>query len=1102
MNKDKNFLKELQELSVDYNVSDFQTAYLNIARKNSIDLYIEYSTKRRDKRFKGVFHLVLNVKVLINGKFIPFSYVLHNESKVKSKIKNFISEIYNQNSIKYNYTDFINSVNEKYGNRVTSIKFMTEKFKDKLIITKFSINESFMSHTQKQIFKDMINANEHNFISVLTNSYQGINIKKLHFNLYSFDVDYKTGGHFSELLILSENETEGDYFYKHNLNKIYEVISFIKSRYIYDLLRKNHFESIKSAKASIMSRNMSHNLGSHVMAYLKNELDSVETIVRKDTLKPLLDSIKINLLDQKSEKDKEKSILDILQELVKASQTTNDIELPFLVGMGRFINYLQERQDYIATVATNHIPSNSTVSFKDFIYDELKPELRHKRHNEEDKPKGRKPKNILLDYIAASEGYNESQKIKLCFGEFDGTKNDNTQEDFNRLRALNIALPGGIIGRQAFFSIIENIIRNAAKHSIQKTEKEIKIVFDIIDFDKTTKEHFLENLVGINGSMDDESSNVYGYYAKKKNKYAVLSITVRMENQLSAINELRKGIASHYIDVETNSMNGDYKGIKEMRISAAWLRSYNIDTDIQEDDADEPPAVFVRGIVNPENTETCFIQYLICLPKPKQVAVVFDKLDKNLKKKWKEKLNKYGWSVNYKEKFQNQSADYELVIAQNENVMEFIKPYSPSRITCLESESKLEEFTTFFNEEHAEEKEQEKVEETLKAYTEHYYEKWLGECFETPLPILSIRDEKALKNFKSKNHILPDKIEIYDEHDKNISDGESRVIYATHYNSLIENSDRKYHKALFIDGVTGGNSTDRLLRHEKIDNLWRLKHLGAALSKVAIFDERIFQIVTPKNPEPDIDDLAKIFDIWYDIDLNDETCEEEAEKIWANDFKNIYKYPDEKNNDWTSKLEYYWSDEHRKELLDGVTRIKGKKLYDISEAERFFERGVWLYDLLFYDAKQKIKIVGYNRKPGDKLVKPPAEAEVTVIGTISKSDDQYRIHIYEPGLFEGFDFLLIHQGLLDKIYRLFSITEAEQKKDFTKAFYSALSKNKPMKKGYLPKFIIHSGRSKPEKRDMPQNQPFIQFAALESAVRDCKYTLVEQLLSAHYYTQE
>ena len=50
----------------------------------------------------------------------------------------------------------------------------------------------------------------------------------------------------------------------------------------------------------------------------------------------------------------------------------------------------------------------------------------------------------------------------------------------------------------------------------------------------------------------------------------------------------------------------------------------------------------------------------------------------------------------------------------------------------------------------------------------------------------------------------------------------------------------------------------------------------------------------------------------------------------------------------------------------------------------------------------------------------------------------------------------------------------------------------------MPGIMVHSGRSKPNKKDMPQLMPFIQYAAIEHATLDCKYSLVELLDSARY----
>ena len=51
---------------------------------------------------------------------------------------------------------------------------------------------------------------------------------------------------------------------------------------------------------------------------------------------------------------------------------------------------------------------------------------------------------------------------------------------------------------------------------------------------------------------------------------------------------------------------------------------------------------------------------------------------------------------------------------------------------------------------------------------------------------------------------------------------------------------------------------------------------------------------------------------------------------------------------------------------------------------------------------------------------------------------------------------------------------------------------------FLPGMMIHSGRSRPGEDDMPQRVPFIQYAALEHAVMDCKYSVVELLDHARY----
>lgn len=109
----------------------------------------------------------------------------------------------------------------------------------------------------------------------------------------------------------------------------------------------------------------------------------------------------------------------------------------------------------------------------------------------------------------------------------------------------------------------------------------------------------------------------------------------------------------------------------------------------------------------------------------------------------------------------------------------------------------------------------------------------------------------------------------------------------------------------------------------------------------------------------------------------------------------------------------------------------------------------------------------------------------------------------------------IHQGLLDKLYEVFGIKDQQKEKErLTRQFHQAFSTsfvnkiksddensemivaNKDLP--FLQGLCIHSGRSKPSQIDMPQKLPFIQYASIENAVLDCKYSLVELLDFARY----
>lgn len=188
------------------------------------------------------------------------------------------------------------------------------------------------------------------------------------------------------------------------LRKIKGIVSALKKvdDEYNDALNKARIrkEAVKSAKAAIMSRNMSHNLGSHVMSYIKQNLSSVNNMIHDNVLSQLFQNeeefkqfftyIKNNCANE--------ALAESVQRF-KDINESDEIALPFFVGLGQFISYLQERQDFIATIATDYVPYYSTVNFKDFIYDELNPDKRYERHKDDRRTSSMKLDTEIPDHL-------------------------------------------------------------------------------------------------------------------------------------------------------------------------------------------------------------------------------------------------------------------------------------------------------------------------------------------------------------------------------------------------------------------------------------------------------------------------------------------------------------------------------------------------------------------------------------------------------------------------------------------------------------------------------------------------------------------------------
>ena len=946
-------------------------------------------------------------------------------------------------------------------------------------------------------------------------------------------------------------------------NDVNDLIRLFSLNYVFNtglrLLELARHESIKSAKSAIMSRNMSHNLGSHVMFYIKQKLQSVNRIKAEGVLAELYSPGSQITTD----------------EIKKILRTVggSEVELPFLVGLGRFINYLQERQDYIATISTDYIPAKSTINFKDFIYDELKPDLRYKRHND---VKGVKPRNLLLDFIAYSEGYVDSDSIVINFGDFNGVisnkdatieetekkieklRNEITEtkfpeelqlklenlevllkelKSFRELRKFDISLPGGVIGRQAIFSIMENIIRNSAKHSGRRQDGKLALKFEKVDLETInwTKEDVKFTPCNGDNSRIIEGEELAKLYNDVADKYFVLKITSDMPNSKDSIEKLIKKLADPYVDNQ-GMMNDSSKGLKEMRISAAWLRGYSIDLHIPDT---EPPVISIGKKPYDNSTTECTIEYYICLPKPKRVAFVVDKntvaLSDDEKKELddqKKELMVQGSCIFEitdedckKDKiasFSKDIADYAMVVLCTESANKTI-PYLSFRHIAY-SKNNLAMMINFIDTatkkiDPQDQKSTEEIEAERKdRCIEPIYKLWFDATFasekgDAKLSILDAKAEKAKGAEGNKDVLLSTTSESSDDFYK------SKIIFSTHYTGLkgeiakekeankaknekeVTYVAEKYINAKFVESITGNNSTDRLIRQDEWNAEWKYKHLAAGLLRIAIFDERIFSSIMP-HTKKSMADIESVISGFMDV-------------VKSNSRKEINKYIDDvlKDQYCIDSIDDR-RDIRKKIILDEsgsvkfreiMTDLNNQKEYNIENAQLFHEKRTWFYDIRCYEKEKRVDIIGYNA-PIETTIGNFSEIDrnVCVLGSLKEDDANGYVIAFEANIDirNKFDIISIHQGILDKIYSTFNIKEKKDEKyKITKVIHDVFSRFCNIESGtkaYLHNLIIHSGRSKPNEEDMPQHQPFVQFAAIDHAVRDCKFTLSELLLTAHY----
>lgn len=208
--------------------------------------------------------------------------------------------------------------------------------------------------------------------------------------------------------------------------------------------------AVKSAISQVMARNMSHNIGSHVMSKYNSEKDIENPLGIKKQYNP------------------------------GCPRNKSKLEYAAI-----FNNYLKVRMEFLADIATSDPVIENTIEFESRLMVGIEENV------------------ILLDRISGL-----SEKIDCKENAFKYKfVNKNNGLQINDAKPKYLSVPNDILGAQAFYIIIENIIRNIAKHGKVIEGKEVEISIDINDqydgpyyiisiYDNNIKnKEFIENLV-------------------------------------------------------------------------------------------------------------------------------------------------------------------------------------------------------------------------------------------------------------------------------------------------------------------------------------------------------------------------------------------------------------------------------------------------------------------------------------------------------------------------------------------------------------------------------------------------------------------------------
>lgn len=375
-------------------------------------------------------------------------------------------------------------------------------------------------------------------------------------------------------------------------------------------LRRARRNALRTAVSAIMGRNMSHNIGSHVLArYSSKAGDDRATVVR----------------DRQDHR-------------------------------GDLLSYLQRRMDFIAEVATADRPFGSQVLSLRNVIERLnygKQVARFEEiflRNEPDggpckadpdclhfvRPLRKSPlqprQPILLSFITGKESMLASveygEPIELCEAATEARRLSCSQGFKAAGSAIDhsFASPGGEVGAHSLYVIIENILRNSARHGRQES-RPVRLFVHAIDenhadflsveiIDPRTR--FLDG----RGCVDEGRQKKWLEQQQKINRSQSRSLFDKgKRSELHSLPaEINSILADEPLLDRSGQPNHKYWGVREMQICAHLLRGGSLSG--VETEAARFAAL--EALAHPLPDGTWCLKYRLQVQRAKLVAVVVE----------------------------------------------------------------------------------------------------------------------------------------------------------------------------------------------------------------------------------------------------------------------------------------------------------------------------------------------------------------------------------------------------------------------------------------------------------------------------------------------